>query len=286
MASMREIKRRRDSINSTKQITNAMKLVATARLQKAKAGAIETRPFFHKIHETIGSIIAQSEGVDHKYLQKRDEKKTLYVVISSNRGLAGGYNNNIVKLVMTNEKEDKSDNVAVYSIGKKGGDLLRQRGYFVSENFNDTIEEPDFGKAIDIGTIITSKYEEGVFDRVYLAFTEFESIISQTPKLLKILPLDAQEFKLEDDENIKTEFEPSAEEVLNKIVPQYISSVIYGGLMESRASEQGARQTAMDSATKNADEMIGNLTLQYNRARQAAITQELSEIVAGAESLR
>ncbi len=287
MASMREIKRRRDSIGSTKQITNAMKLVATARLQKAKMGALETRPYFHKIHETIGSIIAQSGNTKHKYLVNRESKKTLYLVISSNRGLAGGYNNNIVKLVTTNEENDASDEVVVYSLGKKAGDLLKSRGYNIEESYNDAIEEPEFSKAVAISNLVLSKYEEGVYDRVYIAYTEFESIISQTPKLLKILPLNSEEFKLEEGAALsKTEFEPSPEEVLDKIIPQYIASVIYGGLMESRASEQGARQTAMDSATKNADEMISKLTLQYNRARQAAITQELSEIVAGAEALR
>ncbi len=264
-----------------------MKLVATARLQKAKAGALDTRPYFHKIHDTIGSIIALSGGVDHKYLVQRESKNTLYVVISSNRGLAGGYNNNVAKLVMNNEAENKSDSVVVYAVGRKAGDLLRTRGYTVAESFNDAIEAPEFSKAGAISSLILAKYLEGAYDRVFLAYTDFESIISQTPKLLKILPLSKEDFKLEEDAVVeKTEFEPSPEEVLDRIIPQYITSVIYGGLMESRASEQGARQTAMDSATKNADEMIGKLTLQYNRARQAAITQELSEIVAGAESLK
>ncbi len=286
MASMREIKRRRDSINSTKQITNAMKLVATARLGKAKGSVLATRPYFNKIYETIGSIISQSKGIDHDYLTVREGTRTAYIVITSNRGLAGGYNNNIIKLVIQKEEEERSQASYFYAVGKKGRDLLRGRNYEVLESYQEAIEKPSIGAARNIGKAIMDKFIAGELDRVYIVYTRFDSIITQTPAIIKLLPLSREDFELGEEEPLLTEYEPSPEEVLAQMIPQYVNSIIYGALIESRASEHGARQTAMDSATKNADEMIDKLTLQYNRARQAAITQELSEIVAGAEALK
>lgn len=290
MASMRDIKRRRNSIQSTQQITKAMKLVATAKLQKAKAGAVTARPYFHKMHDTISSILAQSSNISHKYLDEREGQHNTYIVITSNRGLAGGYNNNVCKLVLNHHAETQNEEASVIAVGKKGSDTLRRRGYEILHTFNEIVEKPAFGDAAAIGAEVLKKYVEGEIDHVYIAYTNFESTLTQEAKMIKLLPLDREDFVLDEnsEDNLQAgiNYEPGPEEVLNNIIPQYVNSIIFGALKESVASEHGARMTAMDSATSNASDMIDKLTLQYNRARQASITQELSEIVGGAEALK
>lgn len=290
MASMRDIKRRRNSIQSTQQITKAMKLVATAKLQKAKASAITARPYFHKMHDTISSILAQSSNITHKFLDEREGGKNTYIVITSNRGLAGGYNNNVCKLVLNHQAEESCENPSVFAIGKRGGDTLRRRGFEVMNTFNEVVEKPTFGDAAAIGSEILRKYVAGEIDHVYIAYTAFESAMTQEATMIKLLPLDKGDFVLDEksEDNLESgiNYEPGAEEVLDNIIPQYVNSIIFGALKESVASEHGARMTAMDSATSNASDMIDKLSLRYNRARQASITQELSEIVAGSEALK
>ena len=283
MASMRDIKRRRISIQSTGQITKAMKLVSTAKLQRAKTSAEEARPFFNKIYTTISSIIKDSPNIDHPLLTERDDNKHAYIVITSNRGLAGGYNNNVCKLVLNNEKNP--DDVSIITIGKRGRDVLKRRGFQILSEHHNTIESPTFAEARNIGEQILRLYEEGTISKVYIAYTGFHSAISQEPKLIKVLPLEIGDFAQESNEELMN-YEPTPEEVLDRIIPNYINGIIYGALKESVASEHGARMTAMDSATNNANDMIEKLSLQYNRARQASITQEISEIVGGAEALK
>lgn len=284
MASMRDIKLRRNSIQSTQKITKAMKLVATSKLQKAKTRAAESRPFFDKMRETIGSILDKSNAVNHPYLTQREVKSRGYIVITSNKGLAGGYNSNVVKLVMKNSEPGDSKIVAV---GKRGADNFRRNGYEILEQYNDVIEQPIYKDAILIGEKMLKMYTEGIIDEVYIAYTSFISALTQEAELIKVLPVDTEEFKGtgEKSSDMMT-YEPSPEEVLEQVVPKYINSIIFGALRESVASEHGARMTAMDSATNNATEMIDDLSLEYNRARQASITQELSEIVGGAEALK
>ncbi|QUH29523.1 ATP synthase F1 subunit gamma [Vallitalea guaymasensis] len=284
MASMRDIKLRRNSIQSTQKITKAMKLVATSKLQKAKTRAAESRPFFDKMRETIGSILDKSNAVNHPYLTQREVKNRGYIVITSNKGLAGGYNSNVVKLVMKNSEPNDSKIVAV---GKRGADNFRRNGYEILEQYNDVIEQPIYKDAILIGEKMLKMYTEGIIDEVYIAYTSFISALTQEAELIKVLPVDTEEFKGtgEKSSDMMT-YEPSPEEVLEQVVPKYINSIIFGALRESVASEHGARMTAMDSATNNATEMIDDLSLEYNRARQASITQELSEIVGGAEALK
>lgn len=284
MASMRDIKLRRNSIQSTQKITKAMKLVATSKLQKAKTRAAESRPFFDKMRETIGSILDKSNAVNHPYLTQREVKNRGYIVITSNKGLAGGYNSNVVKLVMKNSEPNDSKIVAV---GKRGADNFRRNGYEILEQYNDIIEQPIYKDAILIGEKMLKMYTEGIIDEVYIAYTSFISALTQEAELIKVLPVDTEEFKGtgEKSSDMMT-YEPSPEEVLEQVVPKYINSIIFGALRESVASEHGARMTAMDSATNNATEMIDDLSLEYNRARQASITQELSEIVGGAEALK
>jgi F-type H+-transporting ATPase subunit gamma len=281
---MRDIKLRRNSIQSTQKITKAMKLVATSKLQKAKTRAAESRPFFDKMRETIGSILDKSNTVNHPYLTQREVKSRGYIVITSNKGLAGGYNSNVVKLVMKNSEPNDSKIVAV---GKRGADNFRRNGYEILEQYNDVIEQPIYKDAILIGEKMLKMYTEGIIDEVYIAYTSFVSALTQEAELIKVLPVDTEEFigTGEKSSDMMT-YEPSPEEVLEQVIPKYINSIIFGALRESVASEHGARMTAMDSATNNATEMIDDLSLEYNRARQASITQELSEIVGGAEALK
>ncbi|PKM51561.1 MAG: ATP synthase F1 subunit gamma [Firmicutes bacterium HGW-Firmicutes-7] len=284
MASMRDIKRRKTSVQSTGQITKAMKLVSTAKLQKAKIKAEETRPFFRKIYATISSIIKTSGNIKHPLLHEREGNRHTYIVITSNRGLAGGYNGNVCKLIYGKEK-NINQNVIIIAAGKKGSDILKKKGFEILSEHHNAVDVPTYVDALNIGDEVLNLYKENKTDKVYIAFTGFNSSISQEAKIMRLLPLEAGNFEEEIVEE-PMNYEPDAEEVLDQIIPKYINSIIYGALKESVASEHGARMTAMDSATNNANDMIDKLALQYNRARQASITQELSEIVGGAEALK
>lgn len=283
MASLREIKRRKISITSTQQITKAMKLVATAKLQRAKIEAESTRPYFQNIHQTISSILSQAKGVTHPFLEARDGNKNLYVCITSNRGLAGGYNNNIGKLLLSHGKDS---DVKVIAVGKKGAEYLKKRDVNVISTHHGVLDNPNYTDALAIGNEILELYLNNEVDNVYVAYTHFQSTLVQEPQVMKVIPVREGEFDDEDPSQSVMTFEPSPEEVLAQILPKYLSSIIYGALKESVASEHGARMTAMDAATNNATDMIDKLSLQYNRARQAAITQEITEIVGGAEALQ
>lgn len=284
MASMRDIKRRRDSIQSTGQITKAMKLVSTVKLQKSRAKAENSKPYFNLMYETISSVLQKSGNINHKYLKAGASEKKAVIAITSNRGLAGGYNNNIVKLVMS---ELPAADTYVYAIGRKGRDGLARRGYTIQADYSEVINEPMYRDAADLTSELLEAFAKGEIGEIYLAYSAFKNTATQIPKLIKLLPVEMEENK--DGGEAKAQalmnYEPSEEEVLDSIVPKYMSSLIYGALLEAVASENGARMTAMDSATSNAEEMIEDLSLQYNRARQGAITQELTEIVAGANAI-
>lgn len=305
MASMRDIKRRRESITSTSQITKAMKLVSTVKLQKAKGRAEESKPYFEKMYDTVSSMLAKSGNVQNAFLgtgKTEGPKKTGIIVITSNRGLAGGYNSNIVKMVV-NAGFDP-ENTVIYPVGRKGLEALRRLGYHLSGDFNEVMNKPLFGDAVSIGKTVTGDLESGKIDEIYLAYTVFKNTMTQIPTLLKILPfteedlennsgmgdLSSEEKPEKKDDAPKSaeaimNYEPEEEETLSYIIPMYMNSLIFGALVEASASENGARMQAMDNATSNAEEMIDTLGLQYNRARQAAITQELTEIVAGAAAI-
>ncbi len=286
MASMRDIKRRKGSIQSTQQITKAMKLVSTVKLQRAKANAERSQAYFRSMFQTVNSILARTGKIDHPYLQESDTSKKAVIVMTSNRGLAGGYNSNVTKLVMNSgmEKED----VLVYAVGRKGKETLQRNGYHIEEDWSDIVEEPAYVDAMQLGKVLLQKFAEGEIGEIYLAYTKFKNTVSHEPTLIRLLPVEIPEDVVEEDDGqpkALMNFEPEEEEALNLLIPKYINSLIYGGLVESVASENGARMQAMDSATSNAEEMIGDLTLKYNRARQSSITQELTEIIAGAEAI-
>ena len=292
MASMRDIKRRKESVQSTGQITKAMKLVSSVKLQKAKVGAEVSKPYFDTMYETVADMIAKSAQMSHPFLQKSQSEKKAVITITSNRGLAGGYNSNIVKLVSKDERFNKDDTV-IYAVGTKGRDSLSRQGYDIAGDYSEAINEPLYSDAMEIGKELLSKFTSGEIGEIYLAYTIFKNTVVQIPTMIKLLPIDAEDIVSEQEEEPESpldkitlmNYEPEPEEALDAIIPKYVNSLIYGGLVGSHASENGARMQAMDSATSNAEDMISDLSLKYNRARQASITQELTEIIAGASAI-
>lgn len=287
MASMRDIKRRKSSIQSTQQITKAMKLVSTVKLQRTKQRAEQSKTYFESMYKTVTSMLSKAGNLNHPYLKAGDSTKKAVIVITSNRGLAGGYNSNVTKLIT--KGEFKKEDLVLYTIGKKGNETFRRMGYNIAWDDSEMIEEPKYDDAMKLSKEILTGFSKGEFGEIYLAYTAFKNTISHDPKLIKLLPYEADEEeqagKAEDDDDVLMNFEPKDEEALNLIIPKYITSLIFGGMVEAAASENGARMQAMDSATSNAEEMIGKLSLMYNRARQGSITQELTEIVAGANAI-
>ena len=284
MASMRDIKRRKGSIQSTQQITKAMKLVSTVKLQKARNHAEQSNPYFNHMYNTVSSMLARSGNINHPYLKAGESNKKAVIAIASNRGLAGGYNSNIVKLVT--ESDMKKEDVEVYIIGRKAKETFQRKGYEIAADYSDVIESPAYEDAAMICREVLEAFTKGEIGEIYLAYTHFKNTVSHEPTLIKLLPVEIDATKAsESDQNVLMNYEPNEEEALNLIIPKYMTSLFYGALVESVASENGARMQAMDSATSNADEMISDLTLKYNRARQGSITQELTEIIAGADAI-
>lgn len=284
MASMKDIKRRRDSIQSTGQITKAMKLVSTVKLQKAKGKAESTKPYSDLMYETICNMLARSGNINHKYLVPSESSKKAVITITANRGLAGGYNTNLTKLIT--ESGIPKEDIDIVAIGTKGRDYLARRGYNISEDDSDVINEPLYTDARSICDKLLERFAAGEIGEIYLAYTSFKNTVVHEPKLIKLLPVSVDTDGLSSGEDTTPmNYEPAEDEALNLIIPKYVCSLIYGALIEAVASENGARMQAMDNATSNADEMISDLSLKYNRARQASITQELTEIIAGANAI-
>ena len=273
--STKEIKNRIRSMESTKQITKAMEMVAASKLRKAQAQVNNSRPYFETLYHTIGQIIRSSGELESPYLEKRDVNRTVYVVIAGDRGLAGGYNSNILKLCYSQMDE----NASVLPVGKKAVEFFKARQMPLETEAYIQAEQVSVSDCFTLAKQLCSDYLAGRVDRVVVGYTNFVSVLSQTPVTLQLLPLNTEEEK--DAPAGEVIYEPGCQEVLDAIVPEYLGGILYGALCESRAAEQAARRTAMDSATSNAEEMIADLSLKFNRARQAAITQEITEIVAG-----
>ena len=283
MATMREIKRRRGSIQSTQQITKAMKLVSTVKLQKARGRAENSKAYFEYMYKTVTSMLAKAGDVDHPYLKGGNSENIGIVVITSNRGLAGGYNANIVRMIRASELP--KEKVRLYTVGRKGADGLARKGYTIAADCSDVIDEPTFADAKELGKQLLTDFANGEIGEIYVAYTEFKNTVSQIPKLMKLLPVNPEDLQAEQDEFALMSFEPNEEEAISLLIPKYMTSILYGAFVEAVASENCARMQAMDSATNNAEEIINDLELKYNRARQGAITQELTEIIAGAEAI-
>lgn len=284
MASMRDIKRRKSSIQSTGQITKAMKLVSTVKLQRSKQAAINSKDYFNYMYRTVQSMLAKAGSINHSFVKGNDSSKKAVIMITGNRGLAGGYNSNIVKTV-TRSGMNKDDMV-IYSVGKKGREAMHRYGYELAADYSTMIDAPQYDDAMRLSAVLLNAFRKGEIGEIYLAYTGFKNTVVHEPKLIKLLPVElSEDAETNEQSKVPMNFEQEEEEALELIIPKYVTSLIYGGMIESVASENGARMQAMDNATSNAEEMIDKLTLQYNRARQGSITQELTEIIAGSQAI-
>ncbi len=280
-SSMKDIKLRIKSVGSTMQITKAMELVASSKLRRAKARAEATRPYFTTLHECLNDIAYGNTEFSSPYVQVREVKKTCYIIIAGDRGLAGGYNNNLFKAAVAH-MGDKP--VCALPIGKKAVEYCRSHGI---ESITDTYaqaEDVSLGDCFAIARMLCGQFRKGEFDALYMCYTNFVSMLSQQPATVKLLPIRYERKEAKNTAESLTLYDPSSEAVYDAIVPEYVGGLLWGAMAESVASEQGARRMAMDAASKNASAMIDDLSLKYNRARQGAITQEITEIVAGANA--
>ncbi|HZH61019.1 MAG TPA: F0F1 ATP synthase subunit gamma [Metabacillus sp.] len=284
MASLRDIKSRITSTKKTSQITKAMEMVSAAKLNRAENSAKAFGPYMEKIQEVVASIANGSTDVSHPMLEKRSVKRTGYLVITSDRGLAGAFNSSVLRAVYQSiQKRHKSnDEFVIIAIGKMGRDFFKKRGMNVISEITGLGDDTSFASIKDIASGAVNMFADGSYDELYMYYNHFVSAIQQDVTEKKLLPLS----DISSSKGLTSyEFEPNQEEILEVLLPQYAESLIYGALLDSKASEHAARMTAMKNATDNAKELINGLTLTYNRARQAAITQEITEIVGGAAAL-
>lgn len=285
MANLKAIRNRIASVKGTQKITRAMKMVAAAKLRRAQENILALRPYADDTMKVLADVAAMTESEDHPLLARRDPKKVMLLVLTSDRGLCGGFNTNINKATEAylREEKGKHDEISLAIVGRKGLDYFRRRDVVIHHELRGIFEALSWDKAAEVARLIIREYTEAELDAVYLVYNEFKSVISQkvvVEPLLPIVPAQAEEGRVE------FIYEPSKEALLDRLLPMYVETEVYRALLESVASEYGARMTAMDNATKNAAEMIDKLTLQYNKARQAAITSEMLEIVSGAEALK
>ena len=275
--STKEIKNRIRSMESTRQITKAMEMVAASKLRRAQAQVQNSRPYFEIFYNTIHDIVAANRDFSSPYLKARPVNKVMYLVIAGDRGLAGGYNSNILKLV---QSQITGKDATVLPIGKKAVDYFKSHNIPVLTEVYAEAADVSIGDCFSIAKQLSRAFLKGEFDEIHVAYTDFVSVLSQTPATKQLLPLLPDDTAHREGTHLIS-YEPDSEEVFAAIVPEYLGGILYGALCESRAAEQAARRSAMDSATQNADDMIADLSLKFNRARQAAITQEITEIVAG-----
>ena len=275
--SMKDIKLRIKSVESTMQITKAMELVASSKMRRAKERVERSRPYFEVLYGALTDIAAADIELRSPYLQKREVRRTLLVVIAGDRGLAGGYNSNIFKLA-----EAQPGEVTVLPIGKRTVEYFQRRGAALFTDEYTRAADLSVGDCFQAARAVSAAFLRGEFDAVKICYTRFASMLTQTAQVLDVLPMALPGAEKSARRSL-IQYEPSCEEVFDAAIPEYIAGLLYSALCESLASELAARRTAMDAASKNAAEMIEHLNLYYNRARQAAITQEITEIVAGAE---
>ena len=284
MASLRDIKSRINSTKKTSQITKAMQMVATAKLSRAEANAKAFGPYMDKISEVVASIANGSSDVSHPLLENRPVKRTGYLVLTSDRGLKGAFNSSVIRAVFQaiQQRHQSNDEFVIIAIGKMGSEFFKKRGMNVISEITGVSDDTSFASIKDIASNAVNMYADGSFDELYMYYNHFVSPIQQDVTEKKLLPLS----DISSGNKLTSyEFEPNEEEILEVLLPQYAESLIYGALLDSKASEHAAQMTAMKNATDNAKDLIDGLTLSYNRARQAAITQEITEIVGGAAAL-
>lgn len=289
MESIKEIRTHIDSVQQTLKITNAMYLISSSKLRKARRQLTDVQPYFEKITQTISDILHRTAGVDHVYFDTRPGQphKVGYIVITGDKGLAGAYNHNVLRLV--EEEMAKVENPTLFLIGQAGRNYFQHRGVNVDGEFMYTAQDPTVYRAREIGDTFIELFRKGHLDEVYVVYTEMVTPMQMEPKMVKLLPLDRDAFpwtprrSADGSERHVVTYVPSPEHVLNHIVPSYLKGLLFGTLVESFCSEQNARMNAMDTATDNARSLLKELSLHYNRARQTAITQEITEIVGGAQ---
>ncbi|MFZ5633385.1 MAG: ATP synthase F1 subunit gamma [Bacillota bacterium] len=286
MPSLRDLRRRIKSIKSTQQITKAMKAVSAAKMRRAQENVTAARPYAKRLIGVLGRVAPVTTGVRHPLLEVREPKKVVYVVVTADRGLCGGFNANVIRRAAAEIRN--TPDAGLICVGRKGRDFFRKRGYNIIQQYVGLGENVNAAQAREIARFIIDKYSAGEFDAVYIVYSEFVNVLVQRPVTVKLLP--AEPPKSEEGEKagagkVDYIFEPSPEEVLASLLPKYVTNTVFQSMLESKAGEHSARMTAMDNATKNASEMITRLTLSMNKARQAAITKEISEIVGGAAAL-
>jgi len=281
MASLRDIKRRIRSVKNTKQITKAMEMVSAAKLRRAQSRLEAARPYGHKMKEMLENLAAAAAEVQHPLFEVRPVRNRALVLITGDKGLAGSYNANVIRRAEAYMKSGEGERTRLITIGKKGGAYFRRRGYPVLEHYQEIGDQVDFAKATGISRRVVELYLGGEVDEILILSSRFISAMSRAMAMEKFLPIEPPAGKRESAGYI---FEPSAEAIFASLVPRYVGNRLLMSLLEASASEHGARMVAMSSASKNADEMIDRLTLAHNRARQAAITKEIAEIVGGAEA--
>lgn len=294
MANLKEIRDRRESVASTRQITSAMKMVAAARLKKAQDAVTQLRPYAEKLQEILGSIsgsLKSDEG--NIYAQNREEESVLLVLITSNRGLCGAFNSNAIKAAIHAALETYSDQmmagkVQFVAIGKKGFEFLRKNGYNVIFNGSEIFDELTFERSLQISEMIMNLYVDGDFDHVDIVYNQFKNAATQIITTEQFLPIKMEELEKGETSTVNVDyiFEPSKENIMQEMIPRSLKLQFFKAILDSHASEHGARMTAMHKATDNATELLKDLALEYNKARQAAITNEIIEIVGGAEALK
>lgn len=291
MANLRDIKQRIGSVQSTSQITRTMEMVATAKIKKAQEKIESARPYSYAMMEVLGNVARYVQNASHPLLEQHEERKRVLVVaITSDRGLCGAFNSNILRITEDLIRAERANDVAtdVIAVGKKAIGYLRYRGIEPVASYRDISDKPTFAEARAIAGHIISRYSAGELDAAYIVFNRFKNVAEQKPETYQLLPIERTVVEAEEETggmHAEYLFEPSAAQVLERLLPTYVETLVYRALMESAASEQGARRTAMKSATDNAGEIITTLTRSYNRARQAAITTEIAEIVGGAAAL-
>jgi F-type H+-transporting ATPase subunit gamma len=288
MPSLRDIKRKITSVKKTQQITKAMKMVAAAKLRRAQERVIAARPYSRKMLQVIANLAGRVERAQHPLLAKREPKNVKLVVLTSDRGLCGAYNTNILRKAVEAVRQFKAEGkeVKVNVVGRKGRDFFRKRSAYTLGKVWSDLGMIDYAKAADVGKNIVERFTAGETDEVYLLYNEFKSVIQQKVTLEKLLPVEPPAEADPFMAAVDYLYEPTPEAILSSILPKHIEVQVYRSMLESQASEMGARMTAMDSATRNAKDMIERLTLKFNKQRQAAITKEISEIVGGAEALK
>jgi F-type H+-transporting ATPase subunit gamma len=286
MASLRDLRRRIKSIKSTQQITKAMKAVSAAKMRKAQDAVLFARPYSKRIKAVLGRVAVASSGVKNPLLAVREPQKVAFIVITADRGLCGGFNSNVIRSA-TQEIKKTTSELNLITIGRKSRDFFQRRGYKIAKQYVGLGEDVRYATARDIASFVIEKYSAEEYDEVYLIYSQFINVLIQRPVMHKILPAEPPAEEKSEDEAKKVDyiFEPSAEAVLSELLPKYVENSIFQGLLETKAGFYSAQMTAMDNATKNASDIIDQLTMTLNRARQAQITKEISEIVGGAAAL-